>query len=142
MIKTHPVLFNEEQIEKIENLRNAKYVCTTEHEGFCVEVFYGAEEHPVSKSRYFGLYKAGALGDLMITNGAFIESQEIEAVIADNGDIIYSRYRHDYRISEDRSVWIDGGRSYTRSGVYPKEKWCTLIVRDGVLKIKEENTNE
>lgn len=136
MIRIHPVLFSKEQVEKIEELRNAKYVCTSEHNDICIEVFYGDEAHPVSGSRYFGLYKSGVSGQLMITNGAFIEDQEIAAVIADNGDIVYSRYRHDYRISEDKSVWIDGGRSYTRSGVYPKEKWCTLIVRDGMLKVK------
>lgn len=141
MIQIHPVLFSKEQVEKIEKIRNAKYVCASEHEGFCIEVFYGSEAHPVSGSKYFGLYRAGNTSELMITNGAFIEDQEIDAVIADNGDIVYSRYRHDYMRSEDGSVWIDGGRAYTRSGLYTKEKWCTLIVRDGIIQVKEK-TNE
>lgn len=137
-IQIEPVLFSKEQIEKIENLRSAKYVCSSEENDICVEVFYGSESHPVSGSRYFGLYRTAYTDELMITNGAFIEDQEIDAVIADNGDIIYSRYRHDYMKSKDGSVWIDGGRAYTRSGIYPKEKWCTLIIRDGIMKVKEK----
>lgn len=138
MIITNPsVLFTQEQLDKIENLRNAVYVCATEHKGHCVEVFYGAEPHPVSQSRYFGLYKSSVFGELMITNGAFIEDQEFDAVIADNGEVIYSRYRHDYRTSKDGSVWIDGGRSYTRSGIYPPEKRTVLVVRNGELVQKD-----
>lgn len=138
MIRKDPVLFTQEQIEKICDLKTAKYVCATEHDGVCIEVFYAATAHPDSGSRYFGIYTGGRARELFITNGAFIEDQEISAVIADNGDIIYSRYRHDYRVSDDNSVWIDGGRSYTRSGMYPTERWCTLVVRDGELQVKRE----
>lgn len=134
-----PVLFTEEQIEKIEKLRNAKYVCATEHKDICVEVFYGDKAHPVSGSRYFALYKAAYTNELMITDGSFIEEQEIDAVTADNGQIVYSRYRHDYRISDDKSVFIDGGRAYTKSGLYPQHRWVTLRVRNGALGVHEKD---
>lgn len=136
-IKNPPVLFSYDQISKIENLRNAQYVCSTEHQGHVVEVFYSDKEHPVSKSRYFALYKNGSDGSLMITNGAFIEDQTIYAVVSDDRDVVYSRYRHDYMVSNDKSVWIDGGRAYTRSGVYPKDRYVTLSVKDGKLIINE-----
>jgi hypothetical protein len=130
-----PVLFTEEQIEKIEKLRNAKYVCATEHKEHCVEVFYSDEAHPDSGSRYFALYKTPHTNELMITDGSFIEEQTIDAVTAENGEIIYSRYRHDYRTSQDGSVFIDGGRSYTKSGLYAEDRWVTLSVKDGVLDV-------
>jgi hypothetical protein len=135
-IQNDPVLFSKEQISKIEDLRKAKYVCASEHKDMCVEVFYGDDAHPVSGSRYFALYKTTRTNELMITDGSFIEDQEINAVIADNGDIVYSRYRHDYRKSNDNSVWIDGGRAYTRSGLYSKDKQCMLEVRNGSLQVK------
>ena len=136
-IKNEPVLFNEEQIKNIEKHYHAEYVCPTEYRGKSVEVFYGDKAHPVSGSRYFALYYTSHTNELMITNGSFIEEQEIDAVIADDGDTIYSRHRHDYRKSNDDSVWIDGGRSYTRSGMYPEDKWCTLKVKNGTLQIKQ-----
>jgi hypothetical protein len=138
MILNEPVLFSTEQIEKIESLRKAKYVCTTEHEGLCVEVFYGDETHPASGSRYFGLYKAGRTGELMITNGAFVEDQKISGIVAENGEIVFSRYRHDYRMSTDGTVFIDGGRSYTRSSAVSSDRFVNLVVREGVLQVESE----
>lgn len=135
-IKNPSVLFSHDQIQKIEDVKKAKYVCATEHQGRTVEVFYSDEAHPVSNSRYFALYKTHLTDELMITDGSFVEKQDIDAVIADDGDIIYSRYRHDYMVSNDKSVWIDGGRAYTRSGVYPKERHVKLAIRNGVFEIK------
>jgi outer membrane protein assembly factor BamB len=130
MINNESAMFSKSQVETIENLRKAIYVCSTEHKGIPVEVFYGSQEHPVSKSRYFALYRSN--GILMITDGSFIEDQEIEAVVANNGEIIYSRYRHDYRTSKDGSVFIDGGRAYTRCSLDARR--ITLIIRHGVLQ--------
>jgi hypothetical protein len=121
-----------ENIERIEKVRNAKYVCDTEHQEKHVAVFYGDTPHPDSGSRYFALYYADSL---MITNGAFIESQEIAGAIADNGDVIYSRFRHDYHTSPDGSVFIDGGRAYTKTNT---KNLVTLLVREGVLRILED----
>jgi hypothetical protein len=136
-IKNDPVLFSKEQIEKIEKLKNAKYVCSTEHRGFPIEVFYSDVAHPDSGSRYFGLYRSGITRELMITNGAFIEDQKIDAIIADNGEIVYSRYRHDYIRSTDGSVFIDGGREYTRSSLVTQERRLVLIVKDGILQVSK-----
>ena len=138
MIRNEPVLFSKEQVEKIELVKNSKYVCSTEHQGICIEVFYSEHCHPESGSRYFGLYKARRTGELMITNGAFIEDQTIDAIVAEDGEIIFSRYRHDFRRSTDGTVFIDGGRSYTKSSVVPQERRVTLVVRDGILKVRDE----
>ena len=127
-----PVMFSADQVERIEKLRAAKYVCDTTHKDIPVAVFYGRDTHPVSGSRYFALYYDDT--GLLITDGSFIESQELAGVVAKNGDVIYSRHRHDYRYSPDNSVFIDGGREYTRTNAANQ---VTLLVRDGVLRILE-----
>jgi len=136
-------IFTPEGIAKIEELRNAKYVCET-----CVKtkggwsnqpvaIFYGAEEHPVSKSRYFGLYR-DLQGQIMITNGQSAVDETINGVIADDGEIIYSRYRHDFRRSFDNSVFVDGGRDYLKSSLLSQDRYVILHIVDGELIVKEE----
>ena len=126
-------MFSAEQVEKIEKLRDATYVCDTTHKDIHVAVFYGRDTHPVSGSRYFALYY-DITDRLVVTDGSFIESQELAGVVAKNGDVIYSRHRHDYRYSPDSTVFVDGGRDYTRTNTTDQ---VTLLVRDGVLRILE-----
>jgi outer membrane protein assembly factor BamB len=134
-ILNEPVLFNREQIAKIEDLKRARYVCSTERDDKTVEIFYSEDAH-VAGGRYFGLYFSSLDNQLYITNGGFVEDQEISAVIADDGEIVYSRFRHDYRSSSDGSVFIDGGRSYTRVSLVDESRYATLIVKEGVLQVK------
>lgn len=130
-ILNEPTMFSEENVRKIEELKKAKFVCETEQNDIHVSIFYGDEPHPDSGSRYFGLYYTSIENQLMITNGAFVEDQEISGVVAENGDVIYSRYRHDYRRSPDDSVFVDGGRAYLRSN---GAQVVTLKVENGELK--------
>lgn len=138
-------LFTENGIEKIEELRSATYVCET-----CVRVspdgpwadqpvalFYGSEPHPVSNSRYFGIY-INQNDKIFITNGQSAVDEPITGVIADNGDIIYSRYRHDFRRSPDGSVFIDGGRDYYRGSILQEDRYVKLVIEDGELKVSEK----
>ena len=76
-------------------------------------------------SNYFGIYYRYDLvldkdkfppGDLLITNGASAFAKPLRAIVADNGELVVSHYVHDFRRSRDGSVWIDGGRNYTRHG--------------------------
>lgn len=130
-----PVLFTQEQVENICKVKNAEYVCDTEKNDIHCAVFYGDLPHPDSGSRYFALYYSGLEGRLMITDGSFVEDQEITGVIADNGDIIYSRYRHDYRTSEDGTVFVDGGRSYVRCSMLPEDRFVKLTVFKGRMEV-------
>jgi hypothetical protein len=59
----------------------------------------------------------------------------ITGVKADNGDVIYSRYRHDYRTSQDESVFIDGGRDYLKTGLYEDDRFVKLNVVKDKLEI-------
>jgi len=100
-------------IAKVENMYNAKYVfesCLKMKDGgwsnIPVCIFYTEEAHPEG-SNYFGLYRTD-FGDVMITNG--ISATEPFDALQIGDDIIYSRYRHDYR--EHKGAMVDGGRDY------------------------------
>ena len=100
-------------IAKIENMYNAKYVfesCLKTRYGgwsnYPVAIFYTEEAHPEG-SNYFGLYRDD-YGRFMITNG--ISATEEFDALQIGEDIIYSRYRHDYR--EMNGGMVDGGRDY------------------------------
>jgi hypothetical protein len=133
-------IFTAQGIAKIEKLREAKYVCETcisvdsvwvDHP---VAIFYGQVEHPVSNSRYFGLY-VNEQDQVMIINGQTAVNEPITGVIADDGEIIYSRYTHDFRKSKDGSVFIDGGRDYVRASVLSKDRYVKLIMVDGEFEV-------
>jgi len=127
--------FGRKQIAIIEEKYNAKFImetCLCHGDGEWLNspalIFYTEVAHPEG-SNYFALYHNGK--DLMVTNAYDTVIEPIAAVVADNGDVIYSRYRHDYRTSPDGSVFIDGGRNYTRTGMYEKNKYISIkVVRD------------
>jgi len=123
MINTKSTLFDKTDIEKLEVAYNAKYVCETSintrlahavNDAWTespIAIFYSTEPHPKG-SNYLGFYYHKKL--LMITNAITATEITITGIKAKNGEIIYSRYRHDYRESADGSVFIDGGRDYAR----------------------------
>jgi hypothetical protein len=115
------MIFTEDELSRIEEVKKATFVCDSSvknrHGGWAnvpVAIFYQEKKHPDSGSHYFGLYVDPRRG-LCITNGQSAVDEPINAVIAKNGEVIYSIHRHDYRVSEDKSVWIDGGRDYLRT---------------------------
>lgn len=81
----------------------------------CGDVYYQETPPVEGYSNYFALIFQQ--GSLFITSGESAVEGIITAVEADDGEIIYSRYTHDYRCSKDDSVFVDGGRSYVRTGV-------------------------
>ena len=121
-------------IEKVESKYNAKFVGQ-----FClkavgggwanspVDVYYVQNpDTSLGHSHYFGLFSRD--GTVYITRGDSGVEPEITAAIAHDGEIIYSRYRHDCRVSKDQSVFIDGGPEYTPGGT---GTYTTLKVIDG-----------
>jgi hypothetical protein len=144
MINTESTLFDKTDIKKLEKAYNATYICETSIKihlatvprcseqpnrivsitglnithtindtwtDYPIAIFYSTEPHPRG-SNYLGIYYYKGL--LMITNAITATETIITGIKAQNGEIIYSRYRHDYRESKDGSVFIDGGRDYTR----------------------------
>lgn len=100
-------------IAKIENMYNARYVfescLKTRDGGWCnypVAIFYTERAHPQG-SNYMGLYR-NDFGEFMVTDG--ISATEPFDALQIGEDIIYSRYRHDYR--HYKGAMVDGGRDY------------------------------
>lgn len=121
-------------IAKVEEKYNAKFVgqfCLKTRDGQWAnspaDVYWQATPPVAGYSNYFGLIIQG--GDLYITSGAAGVEPIITGVVADDGEIIYSRYRHDYRTSKDGSVFIDGGRDYTKGGTHGR--YINIKVRNG-----------
>lgn len=114
-----PYWFESAELPRIEKHYNAKYIgywCTKRPDGNWnespVDVFY-VENPDKSKghSHYFGLFLS-QYNELMITNAESAFSEQITGVLANDGEVLVSRYRHDF-ISKD-GAFADGGRDYLR----------------------------
>ena len=107
------------KVDAVEQKYNAKYVgdfCLKTASGGWTEspvAIFWQETPPVKGySHYFGLFFQD--GKIMITDGASAFHDKISGIVADNGEVIFSRYRHDFHYSTDNSVAVDGGRDYMR----------------------------
>lgn len=131
-------IFSAEGIAKIEKRKDAVYVCDTclrsRQGGWInksVAVFWNKNPAniPEGGSPWFGMfYQSDHINiewgkpQLYITNAiSAVQTPDgvpvtITGVVAKNGDVIYSRYRHDYRRSPDGTAMVDGGRDYLRTG--------------------------
>ena len=120
-IDKSPYWFKADGIKKIEELKSAVHMghwCTRAPDGNWneqpVDLFYVANPD-ISKghSHYFGMFYRNHT--LYITNGesAFPTDNNIIGVLADDGEVLVSRFRHDYQ--ERKGAMIDGGRDYTRA---------------------------
>ena len=110
------------KITDIEKKYNAKYVgefCLKTRDGQwaneAASIFYQKTPPVAGYSHYFALIKRD--GQIYITSGQSAVDGTIWGIKAKDGEIIYSRFRHDYRVSKDGSVFIDGGRDYTKSSL-------------------------
>ncbi len=142
-------IFSPENIAKIEDKKNAVYVCETCLTGMnggwinqAVAVFWNKDPDnvPHGGSAWFGLYYRVYHPDdsreptLMVANAISATLEPITGVVAENGDVIYSRYRHDYRMSPDGTAMVDGGRDYFRTGPLGIGT-VTLEIQEGELVI-------
>lgn len=143
-------LFSPENIAKIEDMKNAVYVCETCLQGRdgewinqAVAVFWNRDPDnvPHRGSAWFGMFfklsypfSKNDKGVLMVTNAISATQKPITGVVAKNGDVIYSRYRHDYRMSPDGTAMVDGGRDYLRTGPWGIGT-VILEIQDGELVI-------
>jgi hypothetical protein len=136
-IKLPEKFYDSLKTDVVEQMYNAKYIgawaVKTKDGGWSlhpVEVFYQPVLKDPSHSHYFGIY-LGPEAHVYICNANSAFSEPIYGVVADNGEIVVSGHRHDYRTSSDGSAFIDGGRDYTRTNRKPIE----LTMVDGELKV-------
>lgn len=129
--------FSQEQIMVIEQKYNAKYMgpwCTKHSRGWWnetpVDVFY--QPNPDAEkghTHYFGMFFQGPR--CWITDATSAFSEPMTGIICEDGEVIVSRYRHDYVQKGDRM--IDGGRDYTRSSIHPS---ASVTVVDGEFVVE------
>jgi hypothetical protein len=117
-ILTECSFLSNEQIAKVEQRHRAKYVFESQLKlksdkwsDFSAAVFYVEEPHPEG-SNWFGIWEMD--GRFMISNAISAVEEPFFGVVAENGDIIYSRHPGDFRESDDKTVFIDGGRNHGR----------------------------
>ena len=116
--------FSDNHIVKIEEKYNAKYVIDSclfmSNESWMdspAAIFYTEEPHPQG-SNYFALYWSTIHDGWMITDGIKAVQGEFNGFLFEDGELVHSRYRHDY--FEHREAMVDGGRDYFRSYQCPK----------------------
>lgn len=111
--------FSNTGITKIAEMYKAKYLgywSIRRESGWTdepVDVFYQSNpDTSKGHSHYFGMFVTRE-GKAMITNAESAFSEPIVGIQTSDGEVIISRYRHDYVTKED--YMIDGGRDYVRS---------------------------
>jgi hypothetical protein len=128
-IKHYPIT-NYPKVEELYSEKDGvpvKYVCTTEFAENIADVFYRETPHPEFGNRYFAVLFQ--YDKLYVANADRIEDFTFGMVENDDGDLEYSRSRHDYKEFKNGNS-IDGGRDYIRSSGNVK----VFVVRDGVMK--------
>jgi len=119
-------------IKKVEELYSEKdgvpikHVCTTEFGDSIRDVFYRDTPHPKFGNRYFAVLFRDDVP--YIANADEVEKLTFGLVQNDNGDMEYSRSRHDYKQFKNGNM-IDGGRDYIRSC----GRVFVYVVRDGKM---------
>lgn len=113
-------IIGEKGIKHFEKKYNAQYVadlCLRGKNGGWINepaaIFY--QEKPINPQ--YGNYFAIIVKDknTYITAADSSVAEPILGIVADNGEVIFSSYRHHFKTSEDGSVYIDGGRDYTKN---------------------------
>jgi hypothetical protein len=141
-ILTDCSFLSKKQIEKIEEKCNAKYVFETQLKlrsnnwsDFSAAVFYTEISHPEG-SNWFGIWRNGE--KYMISNAISAVEEPFVGILADNGDVIYSRHRNDRRESDDKSAFIAGGREHAS---YDMEHHLVKLIvsKDKVVVFPKEN---
>ena len=157
-ILTESERFSTEELVKIEAHYEAKFVCESclksRNGGWVnqsVSIFYQPDPAKVPKggSQWFGLFFRAEYTSpdealkvpmrVVICNAISATENDIVGIVADNGDVIYSRFRHDYRWSPDKSVMIDGGRDYTRTSTCPNGMVTMRIVEDKLTIMEDDH---
>ena len=128
IIKHYPIT----KIETVENYYSEKdgvpvnHVCTTEFHDTIADVFYRPTPHPEFGNKYFAVLFRD--DKPYIANADRVEDLTFGMVENDEGQLEYSRSRHDYKSFKNGNM-IDGGRDYIRSSGNVK----VFVVRDGQM---------
>ena len=135
-IITKPQFYSKKNIKAYEAKYNAKYVCE-----LCVKgknttwvdlpslIFY--TEEPYKGSHYFAITET--LHDIIISDASFVTDLRIAGVVDQKNNVIYSRYRHDFRTSPDKTISVDGGLDYLKVVGTPKKFVTLMFVKENLI---------
>lgn len=120
-------------IKKVEEIRSAKYMgywCTKRSDGSWneqpVDVFYQPNpDLAQGHSHYFGIFIRD--NSIYICDAASAFSETIGGIVCDDGEVLVSRYRHDY-VTKEGGYMIDGGRDYLKASLHST---IAVNVKDG-----------
>ena len=112
--------------------------------GTVEEVFY--QPNPdVSKGHqeYFSFFKKdfSKLSSFYVRGAASIASAVFIGIVSAENEVVISRHRHEYRESQDRTIFIDGGRDYIRTGFAETAFVDSSSYRPTQVKVKIINGN-
>ncbi|CAM6055317.1 unnamed protein product [Sphagnum tenellum] len=126
------------KVAEIEKKKNATYIgdfCLSDGTSWSEQayaVFFNETPANPSYSQYFALGVRDRY--VFITDGASVTQGHWNGIVADDGEIIYSRFRHDFRESTDGSVIVDGGRDYFKCMGHVHNPHVRLtVVRDRII---------
>lgn len=139
-------VIGEKGINHFEQKYNATYVadlCLKDKYGNWANepaaIFYQETPPQPGYSNYFAVVVHGT--QAYITSGESAVSEPIAGIRADDGEIVFSRYRHDFRKSKDDSVFIDGGRDYTKHNNPSRLVEITIVDGEILYKNLESSLN-
>ena len=122
----------------IENKYNAKYIADfalktvgggwSESPG---QIYWQPKPPVEGYSHYFAVVLQR--GQVFITSAQCLENLEFVG-IKSGDEIIFSRYRHDYRSTADGKCTIDGGMDYVKVGNFPEE-FVSMKLNGPVLEV-------
>jgi hypothetical protein len=123
----------EEIVEHIEEKYNCRFIAewylTKKN---MIMLFWNNVAHPQG-SNWLGVYGAG--DQVYLCDGIAASRFPVDCMVSNSKQVLFSKSRHDFRSSHDRSVTVDGGRDYTRVlGAIRNESVC-LVPQNGELKI-------
>jgi glutamine cyclotransferase len=128
-IKHYPIT-NTSKVEELYSEKDGvpvKHVCSTEfNDNIIADIFYRETPHPKFGNRYFAILFRDDVP--YIANADEVENLSFGMVKNDDGDLEYSRSRHDYKSFKNGNM-IDGGRDYIRSSGDVK----VYVVRNGKM---------
>lgn len=118
-IEKSPYWLKAEGVKKVEELKGAVFMghwaIKTRSGAWSetpVDVFYQPNpDVSLGHTHYFGMFVRDE--KLFITEASTAFSSPIHGVLASDGEVIVSRYCHDFQ--QRKGVMVDGGRDYIRS---------------------------
>lgn len=103
-----------------------------------VAVFYTPKPREGYTNHYFGVYKSQVRHDMptwMICDATSVATHLWHGLEM-KGEVIFSRWRHDFRCFSFGGPYVDGGADYTRVvGLTNLAKNVSLRLVDGIFKV-------